>query len=97
MGELINVQASTANIANLLFDLDPSTQEKFMRDFVSPVHYKHAFSIIIKQLGHQRPEVALLAEFVELTRRTYSYAKLLKLRVINKDGLFTVDNLKKKC
>ena len=92
MSDLINVQASTAH---LFFNKSSTEMEEFMRDFVSPVHCKHAFNVMIKQLGPRRPEVTLLAEFVRLTRRSYSHAKLLKLRMINKDGLFTRDDLKR--
>ena len=66
-----------------------------MRHHVAPVHCRHVFSVMLGQLGHDRPEVAPLAEFIKVTRKAYSYAKLLKLRVVNKDRLFTVDNLKK--
>ena len=66
-----------------------------MRHHVAPVHCRHIFSVVVGQLGRDRPEVAPLAEFIKITRKAYSYAKLLKLRVVNKDGLFTVDNLKK--
>ena len=92
MSDLINVQASTAH---LFFNKSSTEMEEFMRDFVSPVHCKHAFNVMIKQLGPRRPEVTLLAEFVRLTRRSYSHAKLLKLRMINKDGLFTRDDLER--
>ena len=75
MSDLIKVQASTAH---LFFNKSSTEMEEFMRDFVSPVHDKHPFNVMIKQLG-PRPEVTLLTEFVRLTRKSYSHAKLLKL------------------
>ena len=94
MGDLIDVQVLTANTANL-FDLDSDNREKSLRHFVAPVHCKHPFAVMIEQLGSQRPEVVPLAEFVSLTRRAYSHAKILKIRITNKDGLFTLDDLAK--
>ena len=66
-----------------------------MRHHVAPMHCRHIFSVVVEQLGRDRPEIAPLAEFIKITRKAYSYAKLLKLRVVNKDRLFTIDNLKK--
>ena len=86
MSDSIKVQASTAQ---LFFN-----SEEFMRDFVSPVHCAHPFNVMIKELG-PRQEVALLTEFVRLTRKSYSHAKLLKLRMINKNSVFTRDDLEK--
>ena len=70
MGDLINVQAST------FLDLDSDNREESLRHFVALVHCKHAFAVMIEQVGCQRPEMILLAEFVRLTRRAYSHAKL---------------------
>ena len=86
MSDLIKVQASTAQ---LFFN-----SEEFMRDFVSPVHCAHPFNVIIEQLG-PRPETTLLIEFVRLTRRAYSHAKMLKIRITNENGLFTFNDLAK--
>ena len=69
--------------------------EKFMRNFVSPVHCKHVFNVMLKQVGPQRPEMKILGEFCCLTRRTYLHAKLVKIRIENKDELFSIKDLEK--
>ena len=86
MSDSIKVQASTAQ---LFFN-----SEEFMRNFVSPVHCAHPFNVMIEQLG-PRPETTLLIEFVRLTRRAYSHAKMLKIRITNENGLFTFNDLAK--
>merc|ERR1711888_426932 len=84
-----------ANVVNLFYNLDSDSQEESMRHHVAPVHCGHIFSVVVGQLGRNRPEIAPLAEFIKITKKAYCYAKLLKLRVVNKDRLFTIDNLKK--
>ena len=88
MKDLINFQASTAY---LFFNKSPTEMEKFL----SPVHCKHVFNVMLEQVGPQRPEMKDLAEFCCLTRRTYLQAKLLKIRMENKDGLFSVKDIQK--
>ena len=74
MKDLINFQASTAY---LFFNKSPTEMEKFL----SPVHCKHVFNVMLKQVGPQRPEMKILGEFCCLTRRTYLHAKLVKIRI----------------
>ena len=88
MKDLINFQASTAY---LFFNKSPEEMERFM----TPIHYKHVFNIMLRQFGPQRPEMKGLAEFCELSNKVYLRAKLLKIRLENKDGLFSAKNVQK--
>ena len=81
--------AYAANIVNLFFDLENPSREESMRHFSSPVHCKHLFNVMVQQYGPQRPEIKGLAEFCSLTKRTYLQAKLLKIRMENRDNLFS--------
>ena len=88
MKDLINFQASPAY---LFFNKSPAEMKKF----ISPIHCKHVFNVMLEQFGPQRPELKDLAEFCHLTRKVYLRAKLLKVRMENKDGLFSAKDVQK--
>ena len=87
--------AYSANIVNLFFDLQNPSREESMRHFQTPVHCKHVFNVMVRQFGPQRPEMKDLAEFCDLSRKVYLRAKLLKIRMENKDGLFSAKHVQK--
>ena len=83
-----------AAISNIFFNTDNHEMEESMKNYPTPIHHHHPFKELIRTLGSSRPEIKDLVEFVRFSRKSYVNAKKLKVRIENKDGLLSPNNIK---
>ena len=83
-----------AAISNIFFNTDNHEMEESMKNYPTHIHHHHPFKELIRTLGSSRPEIKDLVEFVRFSRKSYVNAKKLKVRIENKDGLLSPNNIK---